>query len=189
MILDTLSAHLQPGTVRPGGSSHDYDFDIIDGNVLRFTYDNIMLPDSNVNEPASHGYVNYRVLQQPDNPLGTRIENRAAIYFDFNDPIITNTVWHTIGEHFILVNNVEAFAGEPLKVYPNPATDVVWFELPDATQDAQFVLMDASGRTVRSQTFSGVQFQFERGQLPPGGYHFIIVIKGTKHFAGTVLLK
>lgn len=55
-----------------------------------------MLPDSNVNEAASHGFTSFRVKQVPNLPVGTLIENSAAIYFDFNAPVITNTSWHTI---------------------------------------------------------------------------------------------
>ncbi|MBK7572907.1 MAG: hypothetical protein IPI10_15305 [Bacteroidetes bacterium] len=32
----------------------------VDG-ALQFTFDNILLPDSNVDEPGSHGFVNYRI--------------------------------------------------------------------------------------------------------------------------------
>ena len=60
-----------------------------------------MLPDSNVNEPASHGFVKFTVSQQPGNPMGTVINNQAAIYFDFNDPIFTNIYSHTVGDDFV----------------------------------------------------------------------------------------
>ena len=61
-----------------------------------------MLPDSNVNEPASHGFIKFRIQQKASNPTGARIENTAAIYFDYNAPVLTNTTWHTIGNDFII---------------------------------------------------------------------------------------
>ena len=30
-----------------------------------------MLPDSNINEPASHGFVKFKIAQQPDLEIGT----------------------------------------------------------------------------------------------------------------------
>jgi len=59
---------------------------------LVFHFENILLPDSTVNEPASHGFVQFRINQLTDNPIGTVIENTADIYFDLNKAIVTNTV-------------------------------------------------------------------------------------------------
>jgi hypothetical protein len=59
---------------------------------------NINLPDHKTNEPASHGYVRFRIAQKAGNPIGTNIENQASIILDYNSPIITNLVTHQIGE-------------------------------------------------------------------------------------------
>ncbi|WP_338791253.1 T9SS type A sorting domain-containing protein [Bernardetia sp. MNP-M8] len=95
VVLDTLSDFLDIETIRLGMVSHNYNF-IIDGDadtrVLRFEFDNINLPDSNSNEPASHGFIKFKIKQKANNRIGTVIKNRAAIYFDFNSPIITNTI-------------------------------------------------------------------------------------------------
>ena len=97
-ILDTLSAHLDITSIRTGASSHPFEFDILDTNVLRFYFRDIMLPDSNINEPGSHGFVKFRIAQTLDNPIGTEIFNSAGIYFDFNEPVITNQTVHRIGQ-------------------------------------------------------------------------------------------
>ncbi|WP_338791255.1 T9SS type A sorting domain-containing protein [Bernardetia sp. MNP-M8] len=95
VVLDTLSEFLDIETIRLGMVSHDYKL-LIDGDadtrVLRFEFDNINLPDSNSNEPASHGFIKFKIKQKANNSIGTVIKNRAAIYFDFNSPIITNTI-------------------------------------------------------------------------------------------------
>ncbi|WP_338766396.1 T9SS type A sorting domain-containing protein [Bernardetia sp. ABR2-2B] len=95
VVLDTLSDFLDIETIRLGMVSHDYKF-FIDGDentrVLRFQFDNINLPDSNSNEPESHGFIKFKIKQKANNAIGTVIKNRAAIYFDFNSPIITNTI-------------------------------------------------------------------------------------------------
>lgn len=98
VIRDTLSPFLDVASVQPGASSHNYQFEIIADNILKFTFDPIMLPDSNVNEPASHGFVQFTAQQKsmPENKPETRIENTAAIYFDYNAPVFTNEVFHTV---------------------------------------------------------------------------------------------
>lgn len=101
VIRDTLSSLLDPATVRPGVSSHPCDFELLSSGILQFTFKNIMLPDSNVNEAASHGFVKFRVSQLESNAAGGIIENQAAIYFDFNEPVFTNRYKHTVGDNFM----------------------------------------------------------------------------------------
>jgi uncharacterized repeat protein (TIGR01451 family) len=96
VIRDTLPTELDLFSVVSGVSSHDYEFRMYGNRILEWTFNNIMLPDSNVNEAASHGFVRFNVNQEPNLAEGTTIENSAAIYFDFNAPIITNTYLHTI---------------------------------------------------------------------------------------------
>lgn len=101
IVRDTLSPFLDPATVQVGVSSHPYEFEIRDNGVLEFSFENIMLPDSNVNEMESHGFVKFKISQRDSVALGSLIENQAAIYFDFNLPVFTNTYFHTIGEDFL----------------------------------------------------------------------------------------
>ena len=95
-ILDTISQHLDMSTFVSGAASHDYEVEIINGNVIRWDFPNILLVDSVRNEPESHGFVKFNIKQQPNNPDGIVINNSAGIYFDFNEPIITPPVFNTI---------------------------------------------------------------------------------------------
>jgi hypothetical protein len=58
---------------------------------MEFKFENILLVDSNTNEPLSHGFVRYRIQPKTNLSAGDSITNFAAIYFDFNEPVITNT--------------------------------------------------------------------------------------------------
>ncbi|MEL6862891.1 MAG: hypothetical protein AAFP19_00670 [Bacteroidota bacterium] len=98
-ILDTLSEHLDWTTFKLGAYSHPMDF-CMEGQgsaVLRFEFNDILLPDSSTNLLESQGFVRFSIKALPNTPLETDIENNADIYFDFNPPIRTNTVrnrWH-----------------------------------------------------------------------------------------------
>ncbi len=97
-ILDTLDiTHLDISSLTMTGSSHDYYVSVVDSNVLRWTFENIMLVDSSTNEAASHGFVQYKIRQNEENQIGDIIKNKAYIYFDYNEPIITNETALTIG--------------------------------------------------------------------------------------------
>jgi len=101
VVRDTLPVSLDPATVQAGASSHAYDFALLGNGVVQFTFPNIMLPDSNVNEMASHGFLNFKVSQAATNGNGTVIQNQAAIYFDFNEPVFTNYYNHTVANDFV----------------------------------------------------------------------------------------
>lgn len=65
LIVDVLPPELDLASIRPGASSHPYTYGVTPEGWLTFTFDDIMLPDSNVNEPASHGFVRFRASQVP----------------------------------------------------------------------------------------------------------------------------
>ncbi|NRA48422.1 MAG: hypothetical protein HRU12_04760, partial [Phaeodactylibacter sp.] len=95
-IRDTLSAELDLGTFRAGGGSHEHQWHLLPGRVLVIQYPEILLPDSTSNEPESHGFFSFSIQPRTGILPTTIIENRAGIYFDFNPPVITNTVKHQI---------------------------------------------------------------------------------------------
>ena len=97
VIEDLLSNDLDHGSLQVLGYSHPISgLNIGSGGLATFRFDNIQLPDSNVNEPASHGFVKFRVRMHPGLPHLTEITNNVGIYFDLNPPAITNTVLNTI---------------------------------------------------------------------------------------------
>lgn len=175
VLVDTLSALLDPAGIRPGASSHPYAFDLSGQGVVRFTFPNIMLPDSATNEAASQGFVQFRISQQPGNPIGAVIENTAHIYFDFNAPIATNTTWHTIGEPWVSVlsGSVEVFRpGLQVSVFPNPVVESATFRLEGYAHHGTLELFDTGGRLVWSQPFAAGEAFVQRNVLPSGVYFF-----------------
>jgi uncharacterized repeat protein (TIGR01451 family) len=95
-ILDQLDSNLVWNSLTPLASSHNYDISLSQTGEAQFYFQNIMLPDSNVNFLGSQGYITYRMGLKPNLPLGTRIYNTASIYFDANPAIITNTEINTL---------------------------------------------------------------------------------------------
>lgn len=91
-IRDTLDSNLDPGSLQILHASHNYYYSLTNGNQFEFFFPNILLPDSNANEPLSHGHIEFSFKRKPNLPVGTEIDNTAHIYFDFNVPVVTNTV-------------------------------------------------------------------------------------------------
>ncbi|GJM31830.1 MAG: hypothetical protein DHS20C18_08310 [Saprospiraceae bacterium] len=176
VVQDALSPHLDPASIRLGSSSHAYDFELFGNGILKFTFKDIMLPDSTTDEAASHGFVQFKIAQQKDLPIGTQIHNEAAIYFDHNTPIITNKTLHTIGEDFITVGiGPVSRADMSVQVYPNPFEVSAIFEVKGTHPgDLNFQLFDTMGRRVRKEQFSGNIYEFYRYGLPAGVFFYTI---------------
>ncbi len=147
LIRDTLDADLDVLSLDLGPASHPYSATINDGNVLEFLFEDILLPDSNINEPASYGVVFFNVHIQPGSGYGTRIDNRAGIYFDFNPPVITNTVSNLIE---MIISTTESNNAFTMSASPNPASGSTSIQY--ALEEGTFVqmdLIDREGRVVR----------------------------------------
>lgn len=170
VLRDTLSDYLDPRSVRPGASSHPYSF-TIQGNVLRFEFSPIALPDSHVNERASHGYVKFSIAQKRDLAYGTRIENKAAIYFDRNDPVITNTVFHELGRVISTAAPFVVSQNLTTRVSPLPASGSVNFDWSIPVY-GQLLLFSSDGSMVRGEQVNSNRHRLERGKLPAGIYFY-----------------
>ena len=190
VIRDTLPSALDPATVRPGAASHPYTFQLAgSNNTLAFTFANILLPDSTTNEPASNGFVTFRVSQRPGLPLGTFIENRAAIYFDFNEPVITDPYFHTVGRPLLTVVPAPPTPDAlELLVFPNPMSDYADFRIGNSKGRYRFRLFNFSGQTLHETFFSGETYRFHRNGLAPGVYFFRLENEAGKAAAGKIIL-
>ena len=157
VITDTLSADYDMSSFQPGVCSHPCTVDFKVGRVVEWTFSDILLPDSNVNEAASHGLTSFRIkLNEPVLP-GTVIENIANIFFDYNPPVIT--------EPSVLVaefsTGVDKLVPESLRIAPNPVSDLLYVTLPAGAKGA-IIVHSSDGRVVdvpTRPTTSGVQLE------------------------------
>ncbi|HNI03509.1 MAG TPA: T9SS type A sorting domain-containing protein [Flavobacteriales bacterium] len=166
-IADVLPPLVRPGSFEFVASSHPCHAQL-DNSLLEFRFDNIMLPDSNANEPESHGWVMFRVTPQNFLQPGASVGNSASIFFDFNEPVITNTAVFSVE----LSTGVAEPPREELTLWPNPSTDVLHVSLPPATgPGARLSLVDMGGRTVRRVNTTGQgTVEIPVANLPDGLY-------------------
>ncbi len=195
VIKDTLSAFLDIESFRAGAASHLYEVDIWEDDILVFTFSNIALPDSNVNEPASHGFVSFRINQHTNNPIGAIIENRASIYFDYNEAVVTNTIFHTIGEDFLdEVTNLEA-APKPgqhaaIRIYPNPVNDSSTILLGDVQLlNGTLELYDLQGRRLVRKIIVGNSCKLMKGDCSGGVYLYRVLENGILLGSGKIVIE
>lgn len=190
-LVDTLTVHLDPATIKPGISSHPYRFSFLAPNIIEFLFENINLPDSTTDERGSQGFVQFSIRQRRNNAYGTVISNAAAIYFDYNDPIITNTASVTVGK--LLVTGLEALpatAAHRIVAYPNPVSDQAVIQVTGKAFDRmELTLYDMTGRLIRQQRAVHTdRFIVGRNGLPAGQYVFEISSRGESIGRGKLLV-
>jgi uncharacterized repeat protein (TIGR01451 family) len=191
MIIDSLPQTLDPASIRIHGSSHPMTFVLGDRGVARFIFNDIMLPDSNVNEPLSHGFVKFSIAQKPGLELSTAIENEAEIYFDFNEAIVTNRTLHTLGVDFLQVSATQTLVkGLEMEVFPNPTQAIANFRFKGLElRDGLLTLLDQQGRPVRQTPFTGTTCQFDGSGLASGVYFFKVEEAGKGIATGKLVVR
>jgi len=187
-LRDLLQPALDIETFMPVAASHPYTWEIGEDRLLKVLFLPILLPDSNVNETASHGYFSFEINVRPDLPQGDYFTNDANIVFDFNPPIVTNYVLHRIGQ--LLVRADEPQQHEMLwQVLGNPTRESAIFQAKKfIAGDKRFELYDVGGRQVRRAQFSGQSFDFQRESLVGGVYFFRIVDAEGRVFSGKIVV-
>jgi uncharacterized repeat protein (TIGR01451 family) len=194
VIKDTLSNLLDASSIQPLSASHRYEWTILKNNVLQFTFPNLLLVDSFHNEPKSHGFIKFHIKQKPNVALGSKLYNSAAIYFDYNAPVITNRTMLTIGKQFIVSGIVNPTSKLPMRIrnYPNPTADRALLEILDGNEDnatRNFQLLDVTGRVLRQANFNGNRYEFERDGLNAGFYLFRVTQQGQMLGTGSIVIQ
>ncbi len=132
VITDTLSTYLDVKSFYPISNSHNVETQLdVGSRAITFTFNDIYLPDSFVNESASHGFVKYRILGEEELSENTDIQNTAYIYFDQNPAIVTNTVSNRMVSVLPVISSLfetSALSQTQVRTYPNPTEGQLYIE-------------------------------------------------------------
>ncbi|OAB79629.1 DUF7619 domain-containing protein [Cochleicola gelatinilyticus] len=147
VITDTLSNNLNWNTIRTLSASHDYRVEIVDGNAVSFIFEDINLPAEQDDPEGSNGYIAFKVRSSETLQLGDVVENTANIYFDFNEPIITNTV----STEVVAPLSVDEFSLEvAITIYPNPASEKLFIVTSEGVSVENIIVYSVVGAQVKT---------------------------------------
>lgn len=164
--LDTLDANLDWSSLEVLSSSFPVQTQVDNINGVTFFYfKGINLPDSNSNEPGSHGFVTYKINLKSGVPVNTIIKNRAHNYFDFQPPVPTNQTKNKLVQFAGISENIKE---NNISVYPNPADSKVSIEAD--LEIGQITLINNLGEIVLSQSVNGQATQLDIIRLSEGFY-------------------
>jgi hypothetical protein len=185
VIRDTLPDALDIATLRLVMGSHAYTWTLEDNRVLVVRFDAINLPDSLSNEPASHGFIVFTIRPKTGLTVGDSIANRAAIYFDYNLPVITGFAVMKVTS-----STMAAVPADPAPVVvlrPNPAgrDGEVLVEV-TTNEPIRIALFDTHGRIVRAGRAGERRIRLDG--LAPALY-FAVVQIGTRQVCRLLLVQ
>lgn len=167
-ITDEIDADLDLYSIHMLGSTHPVRM-YIDNNTVRFRFEGINLPDSTSDYYGSMGSVTYGIMPKQDLAPGTKMTNKAAIYFDYNDPIITNEVLNTI--KFPTHVNELTLGKMVATVAPNPANNLLTVK---SNQPVTITMFDVLGR-VESSGFAANGEAIINTSNMPAGMHVVVI--------------
>jgi uncharacterized repeat protein (TIGR01451 family) len=144
VIADTIDADLDLNSLQIISTSHNMQL-VREGNVLYFEFDQIFLPDSTTDFDGSIGHVRYEITPFPTFSEGETIDNTAYIYFDFNAPIITNTVVTSFQNPLSISNEIEF----ETRLFPNPANQNITISWAQDVRVDRIEIYDLSGRLLQ----------------------------------------
>lgn len=177
VLSDQLDTSLNWSSFRYIDASHPVTkWELLPGGLLRVEFDQINLPDSISNEPESHGYFSFAIRRNAHGGNYINCFNNAAIFFDFNHPIITNTtVSRIISPVVVSVNESTFYSNDKSKLLfmPNPSGMSCMLSTNQFLKGQGLVkIYNSSGRFIRQfhTPNLGEDIQMDTSDLPNGLY-------------------
>ena len=183
-IEDALDASIDKASFQMLRSSHDYVVTRTENN-LEWYFEDINLPAEQDDAEGSNGFVYFRVKPQAGYAIGDIIPNTAAIYFDFNAPVITNRFETEFVEEALSVSEFD-FNG--FKMYPNPAKDVLNIQLNNIS-NANLSVYDIQGKLVLDRIISQEQNVALNVSDLQSGLYFVKLNTGTKEIVKKLIIE
>lgn len=168
LVEDKLPAELDYSAIKFLQSSHpcEFSYDAAGKVTIRFT--EINLPDSTTSESDSHGFVEFSVPLKNSVEDGTRIINKADIYFDYEEALSTNKVVSKL---------VTDISKDNLLVYPNPSNGIVQLQLKSTFEQHQSgkniteaTILNTEGRILLNLKAVAEVLNINLNNLSPGLY-------------------
>ena len=191
-LSDTLDPAMNVSSIRLGASSHAYKLDIVEGGVLEFRFSDIKLPPQSENEIGSEGFLKFYVSRRDNIPDKTTARNHVAIYFDLNDPILTNVVSTTFDGNVTDVVEADPMVPVSIQVFPNPVQDKTIVDLTHCDLVKMLEVRDILGRTLQSRIVDvgSVTEELDLTTFPAGCYQLVgIDGKGSTRAVGVFIVR
>lgn len=172
-VLDTLSPYVNPSTIQiitASAEMYTTKFkDAAGDNIMKFDFPGINLLDSSYHGLCD-GAVIFNINTIPGLANGINIYNRAGVYFDYNNVVMTNQVDNIVGDCNPASVKSAPKTSTTISIFPNPANTQLTILM---TQNAytSFSITNSIGQEMIQQPLTTNQTQVNVATLPPGLYY------------------
>ncbi|MDG5491488.1 T9SS type A sorting domain-containing protein [Psychroserpens sp. SPM9] len=175
-IEDMLNEQLDETTFQMLRASHDYVVTRTDSS-LEWFFDNINLPAEQDDAEGSHGFVYFKIKPKAGYAIDDIIPNTAAIFFDFNTPVITNRFDSQFVAESLSVSDLDL---NTFELFPNPTNALVTIRLHANSYGKLSVhLTDIQGKQIlETQISNANQMTMDVSDLQSGLYFVTLSTKG-----------
>lgn len=190
VVVDTISPLFNLSSFELISSSHNCIIELRNNRRMEFIFNNILLPDSNIDEINSHGFIKYKIKPENTVGIGQEFNNTAYIYFDFNSPIITNTTSNLV---YVITNlSTRKNISFNALLFPNPTNQQINYQVEMVeTENISFNFYDISGKKVLSRNehfYSGMNNgSINLSSLSKGIYLVEIMGEGTRELKKLII--
>lgn len=165
-VVDSILPFLELSSIVIGGSSHPYRFNV-ENNCLIWSFEDIRLPARKQDSIHCSGFVTLRSHLSQDVKIGDTAYNKAAIFFDYQKPVITNKAKVVFRKD----GSVQSIETDPvLKIYPNPGNGV--FTYNNESSEKIWFIYDINGRRL-AQIELGTSGHIDLSEQLSAGVYFI----------------
>ncbi len=171
-IMDTLSDNLDISTIHINSSSALCRMIMLTyagHNIVKFDFPGINLQDSS-HHGLCDGMVSFSINAKSTLAPGTLIDNKAGIYFDINNVVMTNNVENKIAP---ITTNVKRIINSLVEVYPNPVNDELNIKS-DAGLYNSMTITNTMGQLISKQQINSGITRLDVRSLPAGIYYLTL---------------
>ncbi|MFM6983603.1 MAG: T9SS type A sorting domain-containing protein [Chitinophagaceae bacterium] len=181
-VIDTFETLLSLRDVVYGGTTHGNVRPSIENNCLIWHFENIKLPPKSTDSINNKGYVSFRSNLNSQAKKGDTIFNKAAIFFDYQKPVITNRAKVTFVKNSSISSTSKT---KGIEFYPNPSSGgIVYKNINDEIAELEFY--NDIGQLVHTESIGNNGYIDLSEVLIAGIY--TIKVKGSAEAAGKLII-
>lgn len=198
-VIDTLPSGLDLHSIQDIKISHPYSMEVIKTNptIIEWFFENINLPAQSQSEELSQGFISFTIDLKEGLEDKTTVFNGAAIYFDYNEPVITNRATTLISseeetetyKESIPTGTQKISSNHSIILFPNPITESSVIRISPALNTFKTAVYDSKGIKLLEKEGSGVEISVHRNELKPGIYFYHIYTENQEIGKGSFLVK
>lgn len=167
-VVDSISSHLNINSFELGASNDKFQYQIYNNGVIRIDFKPV--------SQAGTQYIKLKATPRSGTFDGTKIYNKATIFYEDLLSVQTNQIFHTIGKQFLILDytttSIPNQYNISINVYPNPFSTQFKLSVEESLigESTKLIVYDINGRMVYNSNFNSSNQIVETNQWNTGIY-------------------